>query len=51
MDENTKLLCRLLDLTLKLRYENDHMRALLARMGIDPQFPQYQDHAPAKEAA
>jgi transposase len=53
LSNETALLADLLDLTLKLRYENEHMRKMLDRMGITPQFPVYQDHkmSPEKEAA
>lgn len=45
------LLAGLLDVALKLRYENRHMREMLARMGIEPKFPEYRDYRQERKAA
>jgi hypothetical protein len=51
LSKEMQLIADLFDMAMKLRYENEHMRKMLARMGTDPQFPVYRDHAPVKEAA
>lgn len=45
-----QLLANLLEVTMRLRYENAHMADILKRMGIDPKFPEYQDHKERKAA-
>lgn len=50
LDKDTALLQRLLDLTLKLRYENAHMLAMITRLGMEPKFPEYQDHEMKRSA-
>lgn len=38
---SSNVLANLLDLTLKLKYEHQHMTELLTRMGMAPHFPEY----------